>query len=52
MKEDGMGEASALHRKMRNACRILHRKSERKRPLGRPLLRWEYNIKIVWFMTR
>jgi hypothetical protein len=30
----------------RNACRILVGKQEGKRPLGRPRLRWEDNIKI------
>jgi hypothetical protein len=30
----------------RNACRTLVREPERKRPLGRPRRRWEYNIKI------
>jgi hypothetical protein len=28
----------------RNACRILVGKPEKKRPLGRPRLRWEDNI--------
>jgi hypothetical protein len=31
---------------MRNAYRILVRKSLRKRPFGRQKRRWEYNIKI------
>jgi hypothetical protein len=30
----------------RNACRILVRKSEGKRPLGRPRRRWVDNIKM------
>jgi hypothetical protein len=30
----------------RNACRVLVRKPEGKRPLGRPRLRWKDNIKI------
>jgi hypothetical protein len=30
----------------RNACRILVRKPERKRPLGRPRRRWVTNIKM------
>jgi hypothetical protein len=30
----------------RNACRIMVRKSERKRPLGRPTCRWMDNIKM------
>jgi hypothetical protein len=31
----------------RNACRILVRNPEGKRPLGRPKHRWEENIKRV-----
>jgi hypothetical protein len=31
---------------MKNACRILAEKPERKRPLGRPRCRWEDTIKI------
>jgi hypothetical protein len=30
----------------RKACRIFVGKLERKRPLGRPRCRWEYNIKM------
>jgi hypothetical protein len=30
----------------RNACRILVGKPEGKRPLGRPICRWETNIKM------
>ena len=30
----------------RNAYRVLVGKPERKRPLGRPRRRWEYNIKM------
>jgi hypothetical protein len=30
----------------RNACRIFMGKPERKRPLGRPIHRWEDNIKM------
>jgi hypothetical protein len=33
---------------MRNAYRILVRKPEGKRPLGRLRCRWEYNIKMNW----
>jgi hypothetical protein len=33
--------------KMRNAYRILSRKPEGKRPVGRPWCRWENNIKMV-----
>jgi hypothetical protein len=32
---------------MRNANRILVRKPEGKRPFGRPMRRWEDNIKMV-----
>ena len=32
--------------KFRNACRVLVRKPESKRPLGRPRRRWEDNIKM------
>ena len=34
-----MGEGRAVHR-------VLVREPEGKRPLGRPRLRWEYNIKM------
>jgi hypothetical protein len=34
--------------KMRDVCRLLVRKPERKRPLGRPRRRWTDNIKIRW----
>jgi hypothetical protein len=30
----------------RGACRVLMRKAEEKRPLGKPRHRWEDNIKI------
>jgi hypothetical protein len=30
----------------RGVCRFLVGKSEKKRPLGRPWRRWEYNFKI------
>jgi hypothetical protein len=33
-------------REKRNTYRILVRKPERKRPLGRPRCRWEDNIKM------
>jgi hypothetical protein len=32
---------------MRNAHEILIRKPERKRPFGRPKLRWENNIRMI-----
>jgi hypothetical protein len=34
--------------KKRNACRILVRKPEGKRPLGRLRRRWENNIKCIF----
>jgi hypothetical protein len=40
-----MGRACSTHGGERNACRILVGKPERKRPLGRPRLRWEGNIR-------
>jgi hypothetical protein len=39
-------------REMRNAYRILVRKPEGKRPLGRPRYRWEDNILMVLRETR
>jgi hypothetical protein len=38
---------------MRNACRDLDRKPERKRPLGRPMYRWKDTVKtdfkeVIW----
>jgi hypothetical protein len=30
----------------KDVCSVLVRKSEGKRPLGRPTLRWEYNINV------
>jgi hypothetical protein len=41
-----MGRASSTNGEKRNAYRILVRKPERKRPLGRPRRRWVDNIKI------
>jgi hypothetical protein len=41
-----MGRACSTNWEKRNACRILVGKSERKRPLRRPRLRWLDNIKI------
>jgi hypothetical protein len=34
-------------RETRNACTVLARKPERKRPLGRPSDKWDYNIKMA-----
>jgi hypothetical protein len=41
-----MDRACGTHREKRNACRILVGKSEGKRPLGRPTIRWEDNIEM------
>jgi hypothetical protein len=41
-----MGRACSTHGEKRNAYRILVRKPEEKRRLGRPSRRWEHNIKI------
>jgi hypothetical protein len=41
-----MGRVYSTHREKRNACRILVRKLEGKRPLGRLKRRWEDNIEI------
>jgi hypothetical protein len=41
-----MGRAHSTNEVKRNACRILTRKSERKRPLGRTKCRWVDNIKM------
>jgi hypothetical protein len=46
VKEDEMGRARSTNGEKRNACRILVRKPERKKPLGRPRRRWVNNIKI------
>jgi hypothetical protein len=44
--EMGGGEACITSGEKTGACRILVRKPEGKRPLGRPRLRWEDNIKM------
>jgi hypothetical protein len=41
-----MGGASSLDGKGRGVYRVLVRKPEGKRPLGRPRCRWEHNIKM------
>jgi hypothetical protein len=41
-----MGRACSTHGKKWNAHRILVRRSEGKRPLGRPRRRWEDNMKV------
>jgi hypothetical protein len=46
VKEDEMGRACSTNGASRNAYRILVRKPEEKRPLGRPRRRWVDNIKM------
>jgi hypothetical protein len=41
-----MGRACSTNGEKRNACRILVREPEGKRPLGRPRCRWVDNIKL------
>jgi hypothetical protein len=41
-----MDREYSAHREKMNAHRVLSRKPEGKRPLGRPLRRWEDNIKM------
>ena len=41
-----MGRACNMDGDSRDACRVLVRKTERRRPLGRLRRRWEDNIKI------
>jgi hypothetical protein len=41
-----MGKVCSTNGKKRNARRILVGKPEEKRPLGRPRLRWEDNIRL------
>jgi hypothetical protein len=41
-----MGRSCSLRGDKGNACRILARSIEGKRPLGRPRHRWENNIKL------
>jgi hypothetical protein len=46
IEEDQMGGACSTNGEKRNLCRIMVRKPERKRPLGRPRRRLEDNIKM------
>jgi hypothetical protein len=46
VKEYEMGRACSMNGAKRYACRILVRKPEGKRPLGRPRCRWVDNNKI------
>jgi hypothetical protein len=42
-KEGEVGRACSTHWEIRNTYRVLVGKVEKKRPLGRPRRRWEYN---------
>jgi hypothetical protein len=46
MKDDQKDRACSTHGKMRNEYKSLVGKSERKRPLGTPIRRWDINIKM------
>jgi hypothetical protein len=46
MKEDVASGACSTHGEVRKGYKILVRKPERKRPLGRYRRRWKYNIKV------
>jgi hypothetical protein len=46
VKEDEMGRECSTYGAKRNASRIFVGTPEGKRPLGRPIRRWENNIKM------
>jgi hypothetical protein len=46
MNEDEMGGACSMHRRVRNAFKIVVRKPERRRHLGRPRYRWANNMRM------
>jgi hypothetical protein len=46
MKEDEVGWTCGTHGEGRGVYRVLVRRPQGKRPLGRPRRRWEDNIKI------
>jgi hypothetical protein len=46
VKEDEMGKTYSINGEKTNVYRILGGKPERKRPLGRPRLKWVDNIKM------
>jgi hypothetical protein len=46
VKEDEMGRVCSLHREKRSKYRVLVRKTEGKRPIGRPTCKWEDDIKM------
>jgi hypothetical protein len=47
MKGDEMGRVCSTNGEKRTAYRVLGRKPEGKRPLGRPRSRWVNNIRIL-----
>jgi hypothetical protein len=46
IKKTEMGRACNMYGEKREVCRVLVRKREGGRPLGRPKHRWEDNIKM------
>jgi hypothetical protein len=46
IKKNEMGEACGVHGDKRGTYNVMVRKPEGKRTLGRPRLKWEYNIKM------
>jgi len=43
MKDDEVGRVHSIHQGKRTAYRVLVRKPEGTRPLGRPRCRWQHN---------
>jgi hypothetical protein len=46
MEKNYMSGSCSAYGERRNVCRVSVGKPEEKRPLGRPRLRWEDNIKV------
>jgi hypothetical protein len=46
IKEDELGRSCSMHWDKRTAYRILVGRPEGKKPLGRPICKWENNIKM------
>jgi hypothetical protein len=46
IKKNEMGGARSMYGERRGICKVLVRKPEGKRPLGRPRHRWDDNIKM------
>jgi hypothetical protein len=46
IKEDRMGGACGTYGEVKTVCKVMVRKPEGKRPLGRRRLAWEDNIKV------